>query len=87
MIMKVTDFRWKENFPGAIEHDQALQITCLGDCTPDYQTTTQPGLGLYQNQGTIALPLAGHTATVDMLLDRHHIIPDLYPLLEILPKS
>ena len=31
MTMKVTDFRWKENFPGATEHDHALPITQFGD--------------------------------------------------------
>ena len=30
MTMKVTDFRWKENFPGATEHDHALPITHFG---------------------------------------------------------
>ena len=31
MIMKVTDFRWKESFPGAIGHDHALLITHFED--------------------------------------------------------
>ena len=31
MTMRVTDFSWKENFPGATMHGQVLQITCLGD--------------------------------------------------------
>ena len=30
-ITKVTDFRWKESFPGAIGHDHALPITHFGD--------------------------------------------------------
>ena len=44
MTMKVTDYSWTENFPGATEQDQALQITCLGDSTPDYQITTSQAL-------------------------------------------
>ena len=31
MTMKVTDFRWKENFPGATEHDHTLPITHFED--------------------------------------------------------
>ena len=31
MITKVTDFRWKENFPGATGHDHTLQIIHSSD--------------------------------------------------------
>ena len=31
MITKVTDFRWKENLPGATEPDHTLPITHFGD--------------------------------------------------------
>ena len=31
MIMKVRDFRWKENFPGATGHDDVLPITHFGN--------------------------------------------------------
>ena len=31
MIMKVTDFRWKENLPGATEPNHTLPITHFGD--------------------------------------------------------
>ena len=31
MTTKVTDFRWKESFPGATGHDHALPITHFGD--------------------------------------------------------
>ena len=38
---------------------------------------------MYLNQGTTALPLTDHAAQVATLLEGHHIIPDLYPLLGI----
>ena len=31
MIMKVTDFRWKESFPGATGHDHVTPTTHFGD--------------------------------------------------------
>ena len=80
---RVTGFNLKESSQGGVDHDQLLQIIHFRDYTPDLKTTIPPGLGQYQNQGIIALPLAGHTVQITMLLDRHHIIPDLYPLLEI----
>ena len=46
MTMRETDFSLKENFQGGAIHGQVLQITHLGDYTPDYKITTQPGLGL-----------------------------------------
>ena len=31
ITMRVTDFSWRENFPGATIHTSVLQITHLGD--------------------------------------------------------
>ena len=69
-IMKVLDIRWKENFQGATEYDQALPITHFGDSTPDYKIIIQPDQGQYLNPDTTALPLTGPAATVGHLPDR-----------------